>query len=96
MRELIVAIVKLLYSFVILIGNALLVIPQMIIALFPAWLKRGGSDLIASKIIAAVLIALLTSVGIYVGRRTKSKIISIVSGIVGVISLLITLAGTAQ
>jgi hypothetical protein len=95
MWELIVAIVKLLYSFVVLIGNALLIIPQMIIALFPAWLKLGGSDLIASKIIATLLIALLCGAGIYVGRRTERQIISLVSAIVGALSLLITLSGTA-
>jgi len=95
MWELIVAIVKLLYSFVVLIGNALLVIPQMIIALFPAWLKLGGSDLIASKIIAGILIALLASAGIYLGHRSERKIVSLISAIVGVISLLITLSGTA-
>jgi hypothetical protein len=85
MWELIKAILELFYSIVKLIGNALLVFPQMIVVFFSSWLKLGGSDLIATKIIAAVLIALLAGAGIYVGRRTERKIVSLVSAVVGAV-----------
>lgn len=95
MWELIVAIGKLLYSFAILIGSAILVIPQMIIALLPAWLKLGGSDLIATKVISLILIALLAGAGVYVGQKAKNTIMNNVSAIIGVVSLLLMLAGVA-
>jgi hypothetical protein len=57
----------------------------MIVVFFSSWLKLGGSDLIATKIIAAVLIALLAGAGIYVGRRTERKIVSLVSAVVGAV-----------